>query len=244
MRWSEATWDTPLFGFPVLQIEHIQVGPAACGEDLQPFACRRTEIGCRFVTCRLSCEQLPESMFLEANGFRFVETLHAPELSLTDWTDANGSNLLAVETPDSRTVEQIVDIARSAFGNERFHVDPRIPRGLGDERYANWVRSAVDHPTQELHALRKGKDLIGFFVTELRQGNTTYWHLNAIAPAAQGKGLGLLAWRTMIEHARQRGATAVKSSIVSRNVRVLALYAKLGFRFPPPQMTFHWWSAA
>jgi hypothetical protein len=35
---------------------------------------------------------------------------------------------------------------------------------------------------------------------------------------------------------------AVTTTISSRNTRVLNLYAKLGFRFMPPEITFHWLS--
>jgi len=44
----------------------------------------------------------------------------------------------------------------------------------------------------------------------------------------------------MLHQAREAGAQRVRTCIVARNHRVLNLYAGLGFRFPPPQMTFHW----
>jgi RimJ/RimL family protein N-acetyltransferase len=44
----------------------------------------------------------------------------------------------------------------------------------------------------------------------------------------------------MLHQARIAGAQRVYSSIVARNVKVLGLYARLGFQFAPPTMTFHW----
>ena len=69
---------------------------------------------------------------------------------------------------------------------------------------------------------------------------TCYWHLNAVATELQGKGYGRRAWSAMLQHAQANGARRVRTSIVARNHRVLNLYARLGFRFPPPLMTLHW----
>ena len=61
-----------------------------------------------------------------------------------------------------------------------------------------------------------------------------------VDPAAQGQGYGRRSWETMIAHARQQGSQRIQTCIVARNHRVLNLYARLGFHFPPPLTTFHW----
>jgi RimJ/RimL family protein N-acetyltransferase len=144
-----------------------------------------------------------------------------------------------VERARPEDLEEIVEVAGGAFRNERFHVDPRLPSRLGDLRYQNWVRSSLEHPSQRLHAVREGAELVAFFVTEQLADGTCYWHLNAVAPQRQGRGYGLRAWRAMMNQARLEGATRVRTSIVARNHRVLNLYARLGFSFPAPSMTFH-----
>ena len=98
----------------------------------------------------------------------------------------------------------------------------------------------LDHPSQRLHVIRDGSLLAAFFVTERLADGTCYWHLNAVTPDAQGKGYGRRAWLAMLHQAQGDGAQRVRTSIVARNHRVLNLYARLGFRFPPPLMTFHW----
>ena len=135
----------------------------------------------------------------------------------------------------------LVAMAGHAFRNERFHMDPRLLRGIGDQRYQNWVISSLDHPSQRLRVVCDGDRTIAFFVTELiDDGRCSYWHLNAIAPDAQGQGYGRRAWRALMSEARSQGAEKIQSSIVARNVRVINLYASLGFRFIEPAMTFHW----
>ena len=134
----------------------------------------------------------------------------------------------------------LIEIAGGAFMNERFHVDHRVAHGAGNRRYQNWVRSTVQHSRQRLHTLRDGEQIVGFFITEMMVDQTCFWHLNAIAPWAQGRGVGRRAWATMLNLAKREGAARVRTSVVARNVRVLNLYATLGFRLEPPAMTFHW----
>ena len=93
---------------------------------------------------------------------------------------------------------------------------------------------------QELYVVCDASRRIAFFVTELLSDRTCYWHLNAVAPDAQGQGYGRRVWLAMMNQALEGGAQRVRTSIVARNHRVLNLYARLGFSFPPPSMTFHW----
>ncbi|MDD5330407.1 MAG: GNAT family N-acetyltransferase [Sulfuricella sp.] len=239
LEWAEAPWDTDLFGFPVLQIDRLEVRGPAANEDMAAFERARDDSGCGFVSCRLDHGRLRESMLLEGRGFRFIEMLYQPELDLQAVAGPDETGL-AVVPADDENLPAVLDIAGSAFRNERFHMDARLESGLGDQRYRNWVVGSLSHPTQRLHVICDARRPVGFFVTEHLPDGTCYWHLNAIAPAAQGKGYGRRAWLTMLHRAREEGARRVRTSIVARNHRVLNLYARLGFRFSQPLMTFHW----
>ncbi len=242
LAWSEAPWDSVLFGAPVLQINTLAVRSAGAGEAARPFVEARERLGTRLVSCRLPHDRLAESMLLEDLGFRFIEMLYQPSLELTG--PAGPETGLTVSRATAADLPDMLDTAGAAFGNERFHMDPRLPSALGDLRYQNWVRNTLDHPSQQLFAIRDGDAQVAFFITEDLPGGVCYWHLTAVAPRLQGQGYGRRTWEAMIEHARRNGAGQVRTSIVARNHRVLNLYARLGFRFPPPQMTFHWVAAA
>jgi RimJ/RimL family protein N-acetyltransferase len=165
---------------------------------------------------------------------------YLPELEMTTLeTDAQAVNLTVSRAQDD-DLPQLLEIARTAFQNERFKIDSRLNRSISDQRYQNWVSSCLRHPVQELYAIFDGDKPIAFFVTELMDDGTCYWHLNAITPSLQGQGYGRRVWMAMLNHAKKNGASRVQTSIVARNHRVLNLYARLGFYFPPPSMTFHW----
>ncbi len=240
LEWSEAPWDSRLFGSPVLQLTRIEVRGSESAAAFEEFERARDAQGCRFVSCRLESEQLAASMMLEDRGFRYIETVYTPELALQGQEIEPTARLLRVLRGSTETLSDMLAIAGRAFRNERFHVDPRLDHSIGDQRYMNWVASCLDHPVQELYGLWEADRLVAFFVIEMKLDGTCYWHLNAVAPDAQGQGYGRRAWLTMIALAQRNGAQRIRSSIVARNVRVLNLYAQLGFRFMPPQMTLHW----
>ena len=240
ITWADAPWDQAVCGFPVLQITAIKVLGANADKDLQIFERERDRIGARLVSCRLSHECMTESILLEDHGFRFIEMLYQPELEMSTFDIDTHVASLEISRAGNDDLPALQEIARTCFHNERFKIDPRLDPAASDQRYMNWVVSSLTHPSQELYAIREGKMRIAFFVTEMLNDGTCYWHLNAIANDAQGKGYGRKIWMEMLSLASKSGARRVRTSIVARNHRVLNLYARLGFNFPPPSMTFHW----
>ncbi len=239
LTWSEAAWDSVVFGYPVLQIGQIEWRGTGADKDFKLFESARLEVGAGLISCRMAHDRLRESMLLEQHAFRFIEMAYHPELDILGEI-ALPADTLSVLPAGRMDLPEVLDIAGHAFRNERFHVDPRLDPSLGDLRYCNWVKSSLDHPSQRLFLVSDGPRLVAFFVTEMQPDGTCYWHLNAVAPNAQGQGYGRRAWQAMLVEAQKAGARRVQTCIVARNHRVLNLYARLGFRFAAPQMTFHW----
>jgi len=79
LQWSEAPWDTAIFGSPVFQIENIEVRASGAEHDFQEFEQVRDRAGSRLVSCRMTGDQLRESFFLEGRGFRFIEEVLRPD---------------------------------------------------------------------------------------------------------------------------------------------------------------------
>lgn len=240
MAWSRAPWDEVVCGFPVIQITALKIQGNDADHDMQVFEGERDRLGVGLVSCRLPHECMEESMLLEDREFRFIEMVYQPELDLRSFSKDGKSSILKIARAKEIDLPILLGIARTAFHNERFTMDPRLDPAISGQRYQNWVASSFHHPTQELFVIFDGEQQIGFFVTELLSDSTCYWHLNAIAPDSQGNGWGRRAWVSMLNHAVTTGAQRVRTSIVARNQRVLNLYASLGFEFPPPSMTFHW----
>lgn len=191
------------------------------------------------VSSRLSHTALPVSFFLEEMGFRFVEMVLKPFSKLADLTAAPLHDLqISPATLDD--LEDVRSIAGRAFGVERFHIDPRLPAGVGDRRYSQWAEQALSSPVQQLLKLVIKDRMVGFFIVEPFSDGKIYWHLTAISPEYQGVGIGRAAWLAMLWLHRSAGYERVETTISARNTRVLNLYSSLNFRFRDPEMTFHW----
>ena len=237
---SLVPWDSEIFGFPVAQIGRLELADAErAGGILWEFETWCADHDVRLVSCRLDHTQLRESMALEEAGFRFVEMVHEPHLDLAE-DIAAPSRVIAVEDAGPDDLAAIEDIAYSAFSTGRFLLDWRLPPELSKRRYATWVRNSVDAPEQTVLKAELDGELVGFFIVERRPDGTVYWHLTAIAPRWQGKGVGMSLWRTMLRRHRAEGATAVETTISGHNAPAINLYARLGFTFGPAKMTFHW----
>jgi len=233
-------WDSEIFEFPVAQISHFKLGQGAqATEMLHEFDAWCAAHDVRFVSCRLDHSQLRESMALEGHGFRFVEMVHGPRL---DTFEGIGVPLRAIQVAKASPgdLEAIEEIAYLAFTTGRFLIDWRLAPELSKRRYATWVRNSVDAPRHTVLKAEIGTDLVGFFIVEHRPDQSVYWHLTAIAPHWQGKGMGMSLWQTMLIRHRTEGVPVVETTISGHNTPAINLYARLGFSFGSAQMTFHW----
>ncbi len=233
-------WDTEILGFPVAQIERIEVesdsDPARGMEEFSSWLDRH-EI--RLASCRLASDRLRESMLLEANGFRFIEMVYSPVLSPIPASSRIDEDLgIAKAQPED--LPAIEGIAESAFATGRHILDWRLDGTASHRRYRVWVQNSFADPRHEVLKATIAGDLVGFFIVEDRPDAGAYWHLNAIAPAWQGKGIGKRVWATMVAHHYAAGLRSIETTISAHNTPVLNIYAGLGFKLVAPQMTFHW----
>ena len=235
---SIVPWDTEIFGFPVAAIERIELesgaDAAALMEEFETWCAGR---GIRLVSCRLDHLALRESMALEARGFRFIEMVYRPSRDSLDEIEPPRDAIRVAEA-SAADIGAIEDIAADAFTTGRYLLDWRLPPDLSRRRYARWVRNSIDAPGQSILKAELDGQLVGFFIVE-RTGDSAYWHLTAIAPAFQGRGHGSSVWLTMLLRHRDAGIVRVQTTISGHNPAVMNLYARLGFRFEAPQMTFH-----
>jgi GNAT superfamily N-acetyltransferase len=233
-------WDTAAFGFPVAEIARFELGAdgraAGLLQELDAWCAERDV---RLVSCRLDHARLRESIALEGLGFRFIEMVHGPFLQGLDGVAAPRHRIV-VDEATVGDLAAIEEVAADAFTTGRFLLDPRLDPAASRRRYASWVRSSLDHPSQVLLRARIDGQLVGFFIVEDRVDRSVYWHLTAVAPGRQGQGIGRSLWQTMLLRHRDAGATSVQTTISAHNAPVINLYARLGFSFGSPRMTFHW----
>ena len=237
---SVVPWDSEIFGFPVAQVSRFELGggpeSAAVLDAFETWCASRNV---HLVSCRLDHKRLPESMALEERGFRFIEIVYGPRFEAFERIRAPKHIIRVAEAADA-DVARIEEVAYSAFSTGRFLLDQRLPPELSRRRYSTWVRTSFGSDRQVVLKAEVEGDLIGFFIVEHRQDQSVYWHLTAIAPDWQGKGMGMSLWQTMLLRHKAEGASFVETTISGHNLPALNLYARLGFTFGSAQMTAHW----
>jgi RimJ/RimL family protein N-acetyltransferase len=236
---SMASYDTEIFGFPVVQVDELKVrDETKIQEGVELLTTWLNENKISLASARLPENCLRESMFLEECGFRFIEMVLHPSFRDLEKSGEEDSRLL-VRVAEKNEVEALSEMAQEVFGYERFHVDPRLDSVLGNQRYGAWVENSHVSETQTLLRVMEEGETVGFFVVEPR-ADEVYWHLTAIAPDYQGKGYGYKVWRHLLNYHFKEGAKKVTTTISARNVPVLNLYSKMGSSFLSPEMTYHW----
>lgn len=225
-------------GFPVAEITDFRLASPEAPELFGALEEWLDARGAVLVSARLPMDRLAESFALEEQGFRFIETVLHPRLDDLGPCALPDEEIFITDA-DASELEEIASLAESCFGTERFHVDPRLDKAKADKRYGNWVRGIPDQNTQVLWKIEYEQKLAGFFIFQVDDGHC-HWHLTAMAPHIQGRGIGRRSWRAVLNAHLQNNVRSVSTTIAARNVRVLNLYSSLNFRFDPPEMTFHW----
>jgi GNAT superfamily N-acetyltransferase len=166
--------------------------------------------------------------------------VYSPTLTLDSAGNTSVFDDVSLDVAREEDLGAIAEIAGRAFSTSRFLLDWRLDRELSNLRYQKWVESSFANPDHTMLAARIGGDFVAFFVIEGKSNRECYWHLTAVAPKFQGRGIGRRVWRAMISRNRLEGFDRITTTISAHNAPVLNLYARTGFRFDAPRATFHW----
>lgn len=233
-------WDTEIFGTPVVGVDRIVVAPDADpGPAVTALVAWLTEAGIGLASARLDARELRATMLLEAAGFRYIETVYDPVLAPLA-TEPLPTTGIVIRRPLPTDVPRLDEIAATAFTTGRHALDHRLERGAAGRRYRRWLRTSLEDPGREVLAILERERIVGLFVVERLPGAAVRWQLTAVAPDAQGRGVGRRTWTAMIERHRAEGVERIETTVSGHNLPVLGLYPSLGFRLTDARVTLHW----
>jgi RimJ/RimL family protein N-acetyltransferase len=233
-------WDTEIIGRPVAEINRFEV--IDFEEAKIQFACFeewREQKKIELCSCRIDHDSLTESFFLQEHDFRFIELNYHPEYNGLQ-KQKFSSDTIEIAIAKEGDKETLAQMAAHTFKHGRFHQDISLGPVIGNERYKTWLINSFSHPTQFVYKCMIDGEIVGFFVTEYSANKNCNWVLVGLAPGLQGRGIGTRVWKAMMNFHQSEGMESITTSISSHNTAVLNLYVKLGFRYPRPQVTFHW----
>lgn len=236
-------WDTESFGVRVAQVErfvvHDHEGAAEDARALQEWL---IDEDIALASCRLPHDALVEAMVAEDLGFRFVEMVYAMSIDADQLKDDPALSGLKWDRATPADLSALRELAATAFLTGRWNVDPRVGNAMAGKRYADWVSRSLHDPNHQVLVARVDDAVAGLFVVEesMAGAPTAYWHLTAVAPAFQGRGWGRRLWTSMLSRHADRHIRVVRTTISARNIPVVNLYSRLGWRFDQCLMTSHW----
>lgn len=169
-------------------------------------------------------------------GFREIERLVSFERPLSA---ADGDILPdGIRLTTAEDADACADIAGRCFKFDRYHADPELDNDAADESKRAWARNDVlGRGDAGFVAEFRGK-IVGFNLC-LRGDDWAMIDLIAVAPEAQGLGLGKALVEAAIRHYAGRVPT-LKVGTQSSNNASLAIYGANGFTKSSESVTFHW----
>lgn len=234
-------WDEAVFGFPVAD---LRIGPDLPKVDDIPRLrkallsySRRT--GAELVSVRVAARQTSLSAVLSRVGFVYVDLGLLATLPKLE----PGSLLktrFAVRRAEPADHDDIYQICGNEFDFGRYHTDPHFPRELANRRYLHWIRRALASTDSGdiVFVLGRPGKVSGFMHVALHENNADL-RLGAVAP---GSPLGFWLYTETLRAIHALGAKCVSTGISAANVKVMQIYAALGFRFSRPEVILHWHS--
>lgn len=233
LAWARVPWDSDTLGIEIVEVR-IE-GDDEAVIDALPGLLETLDAGGRHLAfVRVEIGRTAVAAACTDAGFHPVETSFELSLPLRRRASAPpvrfpGGLRLRPATADDHA--QIVDIARGAFHNDRYHLEPAIDPARADERFALWVQRAFD-AGEPVHVLAPEDERVaGFFHLRPGAGDAVDLSLAALRPDLRGSGLGPLLYAAVLSACHEEGSQTAFTRIAAQNLDVLNVYAQLGFQF-------------
>ena len=230
-------FETEIFGAKVFELRALDSGPIESGDfsdriaDI--FEQKPGMVSCRLLKSQLSSEVQDE---LIRSGFRHIETLCTLARSIGN---QNGPQDFIREAEPS-DVEELEQLAISAFQFDRFHQDSFLSDDFADEVKRRWVRNSLNGRADRFLIFRDQENIKGFCIC-LVNGRSMVIDLIAVHPSSQGRGIGSSLLKGAL-WAYKNNADEVLVGTQLSNVSSLKLYSKHRFENVSEAETYHWTS--
>ncbi len=225
--WLSAILGQPAFG--------VQIGKT--GASISDVKNALANEDC-FANIKLPCDDLMASLIVQEIGFKQIDTA----LTFASVIPMTGS-CLRVRYAVQDDKDAVCAVARGAFSNSRFHLDPRIDNNKADEIKAQWAENFFH-----------GKRGDAMLVVENEQGQVTGFcqvldllengvviDLIGISPRATGQKMG----SQLLSFLWKNGISGNKPSKVlvgtqAANIGAVKFYENAGFRLIKAQNILHY----
>jgi ribosomal protein S18 acetylase RimI-like enzyme len=219
-------FDSGILGGPVYRAEVTEVGQIPLLESSVPA-------DAVLVTARVRPDWVG---VMAMTRFREIERLVSFERPLS--ASEGGPLPDGVRLANSNDAEACADIAGRCFSFDRYHVDPEIDNAAADESKRAWARNNLMGRGDAGFLAEFRGEVVAFNLC-LRDADWALIDLIAVAPEAQGLGLGKTLVKAAIHH--YAGIVPVlRVGTQTTNEASKSIYSANGFTRSSEMVTFHW----
>jgi dTDP-4-amino-4,6-dideoxy-D-galactose acyltransferase len=228
------SWDSEFFGKRIARV---------LGENLTASEADRVvawgkehALDCIYFLSNLA----PEGMLAaQERGFHAVDIRVQLETLLGSAAE-HGAADARVRPSSPEDLADLREIAGRSHTDSRFYQDGGFSRGKCDELYRVWIENSCRGSADRVFVAEDQGRPVGYVTCEVA-GERGKIGLIAVAPSAQGKGLGSALVGTALSWMRNRGLRAASVVTQGRNFRAQRLYQSHGFVTESMYLWFHLW---
>ena len=215
-------FDTAAFGIPFYRVQRVDA--AGLAAELAALAGSRPFI----VDAKVPAEDLASTRTLMELGFRRV----CMQIELVHPVGPHGEERGQSEISDRFELpEETLRAHARNFQNDRFNLDPLLPRQGIHELYYRWIRNSLGGRKRVVH---RGTGFCTFAEGE----NEVRIDLLSVLESGAGIGKDLIV--TLVSHCRNQGKRPIAVVTECENPRAWQLYQRTGFALHRFLSVFHY----
>jgi len=230
--------DTDRWGVVTAKASHVTADSLRHAMDF----CRDNAV--EFLIARCSTGDLRAAQAMEREGFQIMDTLvyFTRDIARGAPRDVGSISIRELSAGEESAVRQLAGESFSRYIGH-YHADSRLDRRQCDETYMDWAHRCClskDFADAVLVAAMDGR-VIGFLTLRLNSAEEAEGGLLAVAPEAQGRGIGRSLMVGGIQWCKARGTARMVISTQITNIVVQKMWTRLGFEPSKAFYTFHKW---
>lgn len=234
MKLEPLVWDSAFFGKEIARLS-LKAAPEADAEQLligQPF-------DLVYVFSDTPVEAWRHKLISHSASIKLMDE----KLVYKRKTSSFQSNTIdqGLEVVTLKTLSQ--DLLKLVFRSgiySRFQRDPHLKHRF-EKMYEAWIVKSLRETNQEVIALRKDAELLGF-VSMLYNTASSSIQLIATSEGNEGKGYGSLLIDAALKHSEKKDASEITVATQAMNTSARRFYEKLGFDIIERKYIYHFWN--
>lgn len=197
-----------------------------------------------FVDCKVDASRVDQVNCLSDLGMKVVDVNVTAELVQSPGLPRSAEKPPGIQVIESQQaaplqLSEVLDLSATAFRYSRFHLDPQLDNAYANHLKRDWLENSIaGNRGDRVWLAIDETDRVSGFLTSLlpqsRRGESdsaiAVIDLIAVAPGAQGRGVGRTLTNAFIDHYASKGVSRFRVGTQVANLPAQRLYQSLGFR--------------